>query len=102
MDKDEILRIADECHVAALVISGRGEKYLLAEGDYGDTTDDVIDFANRIHAAGVREGMGRAAAMCECRTMALDHGGNEYRREAPASQCAAFIRAAAEKIGGGE
>lgn len=89
MDKDEILGTADL--LGLLPHNGAELMYI--------TDDTLIDFANRIHAAGVREGMVRAAAMCECRVMALDHGGNEYRREAPASHCAAFIRAAAEKIG---
>lgn len=34
----------------------------------------------------------RCAAICDGLTHALDHGGNAYRREAFASQCAAAIR----------
>lgn len=33
------------------------------------------------------------AALCDSKTMALDHGGKEYYRPAPADWCAAAIRA---------
>lgn len=39
-------------------------------------------------------GMDDAAAICDARVFALDYGGNQYRREATASQCATAIRAA--------
>lgn len=33
------------------------------------------------------------AKVCDARVFALDNAGNQYRREATASQCAAAIRA---------
>ena len=33
------------------------------------------------------------AALCDSKVMALDHGGKEYYRPAPADRCAAAIRA---------
>ena len=35
----------------------------------------------------------RAAKVCDELTFAIDHGGNKYRRPAPADRCAAAIRA---------
>jgi hypothetical protein len=51
-------------------------------------------------AASTPEVLGRFAALviercaleCDMRVTAIDDGGNEYRREATASQCAAAIR----------
>lgn len=39
-----------------------------------------------------KEAIGRAAMECDKRTTALDYGGNPYKREATASQCANAIR----------
>ena len=44
-----------------------------------------------------RAAMERAAQVCDGLTVALDNGGNKYRREAAASRCAAAIRAEIEK-----
>jgi hypothetical protein len=56
-----------------------------------DCWDDAITaYGRQCYAAG----MEAAAQKCDRLTTALDHGGNEYRREASASQCAAAIRAA--------
>lgn len=33
------------------------------------------------------------AALCDSKVMAIDHGGNDYYRPAPADQCARSIRA---------
>jgi hypothetical protein len=44
-----------------------------------------------------RAALERAAKICDGLTVALDHGGNEYRREVNASRCAAAIRAEIER-----
>jgi hypothetical protein len=50
---------------------------------------ETLQAAARIGAERERE---RAARVCDGLVHALDHAGNEYRREATASQCAAAIR----------
>lgn len=59
----------------------------------GASDADVLQAAARLGAERERE---RAARVCEALVYAKDHAGNEYRREATASQCAADIRAAKE------
>ena len=52
--------------------------------------------ADQVRAC-ARAALERAAHICDGLTVALDHGGNEYRREANASRCAAAIRAEIER-----
>ena len=56
---------------------------------YQEDGQAAIREAARIGAKRERE---RAARVCDGLVHALDHAGNEYRREATASQCAAAIR----------
>jgi hypothetical protein len=53
-----------------------------------DHNDAIATCAAAIRAKALEE----AAAVCDKLTMALDNGGNVYRREALAGQCAAAIR----------
>jgi hypothetical protein len=53
-----------------------------------DHNDAIATCAAAIRAKALEE----AAAVCDQLTMALDNGGNVYRREALAGQCAAAIR----------
>ena len=58
-------------------------------GLYSDYAKEVARrFAALVRAQVIEE----AARVCDRLTTALDHGGNEYRREASASQCAAAVR----------
>jgi hypothetical protein len=56
----------------------------------------TIEAARRFAALIRDEVLEEAARVCEALVYAKDHAGNEYRREATASQCAAAIRAAKE------
>lgn len=101
MDKDEILGTADL--LGLLPHDGAELMYV--------TDDTLIDFANRIHAAGVREGMERAAelirmeenAECKCFDQArefMSGDAENYRRSAVVlRQARRRVEAAAEKIG---
>lgn len=66
------------------------EKWARDEGLFTLDHDAIDRFAHRI-AEHVSE---QAAQICDRLVTALDHGGNAYRREATASQCAGAIRAA--------
>ena len=74
---------------AVLRAAGSGLRYYSMQKTL-DEMRAAMGAAMRAAAEAEREA---CAALCDSKVMALDHGGKEYYRPAPADRCAAAIRA---------
>lgn len=103
MDKDEILRAAKLSGFKVF-----GDRVVAADGGIsGEATNSVIALGNNIelkgYAAGVREGLLTAAEICMEENCYDEHrDGTSYALFCALDGVESSIRAAAEKIGGGE
>jgi hypothetical protein len=89
-DRSVPLYTADQMHAYAAAVSAQDnarlrEQLALAESVRASQVAGLVEGAENL-----RE---RCAKMCDALVYAIDSGGNQYRREANAIQCAAAIRA---------